>query len=221
MEFMDRYRRAGGVLWVGFGVAFQLGWALYRQVLPGLITVSVCAVIAVLAAAVVSGARGWSVRVAHRVVAVLLGAEFAGAVADRFGVLGAPGTAGVSWGSWTSFVDYTDVLLLGVARPVAVAAAGLATAVEVALSVQLVIGWRPRWVGKGAAALLAVYLTAMTVALGLDPVAAYAVPILVGGALLVSAPPAPADSGDRSPRTDSSRGARVGSPPALRVGGRS
>lgn len=45
------------------------------------------------------------------VTAVLLAADFGGAVADRFGGLGAPGTSGVTWGGWSSFTTYTGTLV--------------------------------------------------------------------------------------------------------------
>lgn len=44
-------------------------------------------------------------------------------------------------------------------------------------------------VRQGTAGLLVIYLVAMTASLGLDAVADYAVPILVGGALLLSSVP--------------------------------
>ena len=69
------------------------------------------------------------------------------------------------------------------------AAAVTATAVEVMLAAVLPLGWQRRWFAKGTAGLLVIYLVAMTASLGLDAVADYAVPILVGGALLLSSVP--------------------------------
>ena len=131
---------------------------------------------------VVTWVAGW-------VVAVLLAADFAGAVADRFGAFGPPGAAGVSWGSWPAFVDYTRVLLHGVPEPVALMAAVGATGIEVALVAVLLSGRQRRWVGKAAAALLTVYLVAMASSVGCSEVARYALPIVIGGALLLSACP--------------------------------
>jgi uncharacterized membrane protein YphA (DoxX/SURF4 family) len=118
---------------------------------------------------------------------VLLALVFGGAVADRFGMLGRPGAPGVSWGSWSEFVDDTQILLGGVAGPVVSVAAATATGVEVLLAVALLSGCRRRWTGKAVAGLLAVYLVAMMSTVGLDEVARYSVPVLLGGALLVSA----------------------------------
>jgi hypothetical protein len=72
----------------------------------------------------------------------------------------------------------------------ATAAAVVATGAEVLLAVALVAGFRRRWTGKATAGLLAIYLLAMTPTIGLDDVATYAIPVLVGAALLVSVCPA-------------------------------
>lgn len=189
MERMDRARRVGGLMWVGTGLVFGAVWAMWGGVAPGVITaVLVAAAVALAAVVVVGPSPGWAA-VSGRVVAVLLAADFAGAVADRFGAFGAPGAAGVSWGSWASFVAYTRLLLHGVAEPVAVVAAVGATAVEVALAVLLVTGWQRRWVGKAAAGLLTVYLLAMATSVGWSEVARYALPVEIGGALLVTVCP--------------------------------
>lgn len=58
--------------------------------------------------------------------------------------------------------------------------------IELALAAALLLGWQRRWTGKAAAGMLVIYLTAMGSALGLAAVAGYAVPTLVGGALLIS-----------------------------------
>jgi uncharacterized membrane protein YphA (DoxX/SURF4 family) len=188
MERMDRARRTGGLSWVGAGVVFQLCWALFHGVVPGAVAILIGAAVVALAVAVwvdaatARTAGGW-------LVAVLLAADLGGAVADRFGALGSPGAPGVSWGDWSHFVDYTRLLLGGVAGPAATAAAVGATVVECLLALALLTGCQRRWTGKAAAGLLTVYLVAMTATRGLDEVAAYAVPVLIGGALLVSTCP--------------------------------
>jgi hypothetical protein len=192
---MDRARRIGGLAWVAAGVLFGAGWAAAGTV-PGAITLTFVVAVLVLAAAVIlertSGGRPGVTWVAGWVVAVLFAADFAGAVADRFGVFGPPGppgAAGVSWGSWPVFVDYTRVLLHGMPEAVALTAAVGATGVEVALVAMLLAGWQRRWVGKAAAALLTVYLVAMASSVGWSDVARYALPVVIGGALLLSACP--------------------------------
>lgn len=208
MERMDRARRVAGLVWVGAGLAFAVAVGLARHVTPGPVTVAVSSVVLLLAVVVATDAPRGLVVAARWAAAVVLALDFAGAIADRFGPFGGPGRPGVSWGSWSAFVDYTQVLLLGVPRPLAATAAALATAVEVALSVLLVSGYQRRWVGKAAAGLLAVYLVSMAASVGLNPVATYAVPILVGGALLISA--CPPES--QRPREVSRRPAEHGSP---------
>ncbi len=183
MERMDRARRVGGLLWVVVGVVFGLGWAGQGGIVPGTITFVIAAAVVVLACVVAAGARS---TLTAQIVAVLLAAQFAGAVADRFGAFGPPGAAGVSWGSWQAFVDYTALLLHGVPREAVVVVAVAATLVEVALSVALVSGWQRRWVGKAAAGLLFCYLVAMAASVGWGEVARYGVPIQIGGALLVT-----------------------------------
>ena len=153
MERLDGARRIGGLAWVGAGLLFGMGWAL-AGVVPGVITLVVAVAVVGLAAVVLArpaGGRGaqaswWG----GWVVAVLLAADFAGAVADRFGVFGRPGAPGVSWGSWSAFVDYTRTLLHQPPEAVAVVSAAGATAAEVALAVVLLTGWQRRWAGKAA-----------------------------------------------------------------------
>jgi hypothetical protein len=190
---MDSARRIGGLAWVAVGVVFGAGWAAAGTV-PGAITLTFVVAVLVLAAAMTSqrsaGGRPVVTWVAGRVVAVLFAADFAGAVADRFGVFGPPGASGVSWGAWPAFVDYTRVLLHGVPEPVAAMAAVGATGVEVVLVAVLLAGRQRRWVGKAVAALLTGYLVAMASSVGWGEVARYALPVVIGGALLLSACPA-------------------------------
>ena len=182
---MDKARRLGGWCWVLAGAVFQLVQGS-GGVRPGPATLALIAAVTVLAA--LSGTPGtprltW---LAAWIVALLLGLEFAGAVADRLGLLGAPGAPEVSWGNWEAFVRYTQVLLPGPLKFAAPLAAALATVTEVALAVLLLTGWQRRWVAKAAAGLLGVYLLFMAFSVGLHEVARYGVPVLIGGALLVS-----------------------------------
>lgn len=188
MRRMDRVRAVAGLGWVAVGVGLQV-WALAgRGVVPGPVTQGIG--VAVLVLAVTAVARlpraGW---VAGWLVAGLLGLNFAGAVADRFGVFGPPGTDRVSWGSWPAFLGYTARLLPGLGAGPVLAAAVAATGLEIALAALLISGWQRRWVGKASAGLLLVYLVSMAVTVGIDAVATYALPTLIGGALLVSASP--------------------------------
>lgn len=211
MAFMDGARRIGGLIWVGLALGFQLVWFLARSVVPGPVTLLLCGLVLVLALTTVvrSPAGRW---LAGWAVAVLLGVELGGAVADRFGAWGPPGAPGVFWGSWPDFVGYTAQLVPGVPRNVVVAAAVAATAAEITLGVLLLSGWQRRWVAKATAGLLTVYLVAMTLTVGLDAVATFGVPFLVGGALLVSTCPARPGAGRRPRRVLLRPASRAGSP---------
>jgi hypothetical protein len=186
MHWMDGYRRFGGLLWVAAGAVFQL--VMLGQARPGVITLTLIGAIVLLAASVVAarGRPGRLVWALAWLTAVLLALDFAGAVADRFGLFG---TVGASWGTWDAFVAYTARLLPFVPDSLVGAAAASATAGEVVLAIWLLSGWQRRWAGKAAAGLLAVYLVAMGFAIGLTEVARFALPIQIGGALLVSAAP--------------------------------
>lgn len=125
--------------------------------------------------------RWWCARLAGG----LIGLDFCSAIADRFGLLGAPGQSGVSWGSWQGFVDDTATLVPWLGAPQLWAEA--ATAAEAVLGVLLLAGCWWRWVGKATAGLLFIYTVSMSVTVGLAAMLGYAVPLLVGGALLASA----------------------------------
>lgn len=200
MERYDAARRLGGLWWVAAGLAFQAVLA-FRQVIPGTTTLVVGGSVIILAATTVLAApRRW-VRAAGWLTAVLLGLDLLGAVSDRFGVLGGPADPGVSWGSWVAFFDYTQRLLPGIGRPLVVGIAVVASVVEVVLGVSLIVGRERRWTGKATAGLLGMYLVSMGLTVGGSEVARYAVPVLVGGALLVSATPArEAESAGGRPR---------------------
>jgi hypothetical protein len=189
MERMDRARRIGGLAWVVAGAAFQVWFLVTGRASPEPVAWLLIAAVLALAVTVLAGARPAVVRIAGWVAALLLAVEFAGAVADRFGAFGPPGHALVSWGDWSAFLDYTARLLPWAAHPLVVLAAVGATVAEVALAVWLASGRQRRRAGQAAAGLLTIYLVAMAFTVGFAAVATYGVPLLIGGALLVSAAP--------------------------------
>lgn len=192
MPRMDRARRAGGLGWVVVGLLAQAYAGVVRGVWPGWVTGVLLGAAAVLALAhtpYVLTRDERPARLLGRLVGVLLGASLLGAVADRLGLLGDPGTPGVSWGSWPAFVDYTARMLPDALDGAAQAAAVAATAVEVVLGVLVACGWQRRWVGKACAGLFAAYLVLMLTGVGAEETLRYGVPTLIGGALLVSATP--------------------------------
>lgn len=184
MEYRSRVRRTGAQIVVGAGVVATLAWLLADDDAHlGPITTFFVLEFAVAAIASLTPARriAWW---AARIGGVLLALDFLGAVADRFGAFGAPGADGVSWGSWGEFVDYTASLVPWWPWP-QLPAVG-ATTMEVVLGILLLTGHWWRWVGKVAGALLFVYLVTMVVELGWDEMMSYDLPVLIGGALLVS-----------------------------------
>lgn len=188
MEWMDRNRRIAGWIWVGLGLLVH-GIAVASGHSPGPITWVLVLAVAALALAAASHASGRITVLLGWVTSILLSLDLIGAVADRFGAFGAPGGAGVSWGSWEAFADYTATLLHLSNGPVVTLAAIGATVLEVALAGLLLSGWQRRWVGKATAGLFTLYLVTMALSAEREGVVSFAMPVLIGGALLLSATP--------------------------------
>lgn len=204
MEWMDRPRLIGGLGWVAVGVVLQAVYWFTGGAAGGitvlLVGVSVLAAAGMLRAAT-PRLRWWS----GRIVGAVLGADFLAAVADRFGLFGAPGAPAVSWGDWQHFVDYTAGMLPNWAAAAASTLAVGATVAEIVLGALLLAGPYWRWAGKLAAGLLALYLVAMSYGYGWAAPLQYAVPVLIGAALLTSA--RAGRSGNRPPSGRASDGA--------------
>jgi hypothetical protein len=185
MERMDVVRRIGGTTWVVAGVLAMLVWTATGPSHPaGPATWVVVGVVAAGTALclLVDGRPGWW---GGRVAALVIGVELLGAVADRFGLLGGPGSPGVSWGDWSHFRAETAELVpwATLVQPAAVTA----TVAELTLGLLLVAGPWWRWTGKATAGLFVVYLVAMVPGMGVGSVLEYGVPVLIGGALVASA----------------------------------
>lgn len=186
MERMDHARRVAGGVWVALGAVLMVAWtATLPPDPPGPATWLVAATVVAGTALAFRGrgesARWWGARIAGAVI----GLELLGAVGDRFGLLGPPGAPMVSWGDWAHFKVETAELVpwTSLVQPAAVAA----TVAELTLGALLVAGPLHRWVGKATAGLFVVYLVAMVPGMGASSVLEYAVPVLVGGALVTSA----------------------------------
>src|SRR5436305_1560044 len=113
-------------------LAGQIGWivlnntVLHRSPNVDAIGIGITVLLTVFAAT--RGRPGW-LRVTVRIV---MAGEFLLAVADRFGLLGAPGS-GVYWGDFTHFVDYTASVGGFLPAALAPAAAVFATVAEIVL----------------------------------------------------------------------------------------
>jgi len=116
---------------------------------------------------------------------VVIGAEFVLSVADRFGLLG-PAGHGVSWGDFSHFVSYTRQVNAFLPASFAPLLAVLATIFETALGITLILGIRVEYVARGAAVLLCVFGTAMTLSGLIESQLFYAVFVLAAGAWVVS-----------------------------------
>ncbi|MFD4432887.1 DoxX family membrane protein [Nocardia sp. NPDC058497] len=183
--------RTAAIVVTGVAVLVEVGWLVVGDGEIGPVTIGVLALIAM---ATVTLGR---VRALIVLTRVALGVLLAGSVADRFGLFGPPRTDGVSWGSYAEFVDYTRTLLPGFAADAAPLAAGAATVAEVGLGVALIIGVRARMSAAAAAALFTMFAVAMVTSVGFAAMAGYAVPVMIGGALLVSACAAEPGSSER------------------------
>jgi hypothetical protein len=184
MAAMDLTRRLVGMTWVAVGLAAMLVWTAGDPRHPaGMATWAVVVVVAggTALSALSGGRSGWW---GGRVAGAVIGAELVGAVADRFGLLGGPGSPGVSWGDWSHFRVETAELVpwAALVSPAAVAA----TVAELTLGLLLVAGPWWRWTGTASAGLFTVYLVAMVPGMGASSVLEYGVPVLVGGALVAS-----------------------------------
>lgn len=118
---------------------------------------------------------------------VALAASFLSAVADRFGMWGAPGEPGVAWGAWDPFVEY--VALLNWFAPAALHAplGWIATIAEVIIAIGLLIGWKLRWFALASGGLLMVFAVTMTIATGIKSPLDYSVFTAAAASFLLAA----------------------------------
>lgn len=96
-----------------------------------------------------------------------LAAGFLSAVADRFGLWGAPGAANVAWGNWQNFLEYVATLNWFVPAALIPALAWMATLAEIIIGLGLLVGWRLRSFSVAAGLLLLTFALAMTFSTGL------------------------------------------------------
>jgi uncharacterized membrane protein YphA (DoxX/SURF4 family) len=116
-----------------------------------------------------------------------LGLTFLYSVADRFGVLGPPGTPNVSWGTFSRFTAYVGVLNWYLPHSFIPNLAWIDTAVEAFLGIALLAGLRLKLVSILSALLLLWFALAMSVAIGLGAPFSYSVFTAAAGAFLLAA----------------------------------
>jgi len=115
-----------------------------------------------------------------------LAAGFLSAVADRFGAWGPAGTPGVAWGGFDSFLAYTGDLLWYLPAGLVSIAGWIATLLEIALAIGLLLGFRLRLVAFASGVLLAIFAVTMTIAFGAEPALSYSVWSATAGAFLLA-----------------------------------
>jgi uncharacterized membrane protein YphA (DoxX/SURF4 family) len=125
-------------------------------------------------------AASWAARVA-------LATAFLSAVADRFGLWGAPGTAGVSWGNIERYNAYVATLNWYLPAGMIGFVGWAATIAEIVLAVGLLVGWQLRWSALFSAALLFVFGVTMVMALGVKAPLSYSVFSAASAAFLLFA----------------------------------
>jgi putative oxidoreductase len=118
-------------------------------------------------------------------VRVAIGAEFILSVADRFGLLGPPGSA-VSWGDFGHFVAYAHQVNSFLPASFAPTLAVLATICETAFGITLVLGIGIRYVARAAAVLLCLFGSAMIASGLIESQFYYAVFVLAAGAWAIA-----------------------------------
>ncbi len=109
---------------------------------------------------------------------------FLDAVADRLGLLGLVGSPGVAWGDFRHFIDYTAQINPFLPSAVIPFVAVVATICEITFGLALVFGIAINFAALGAAALLFLFGTAMTIS-GFSQFA-YGVYLMAAGALALS-----------------------------------
>lgn len=162
---MNRNAVAVAVLWLA--VAVQATWVLLNSLTlhrsPGLDVAGVIILVAFTAFAALHARPRW--RWLAFLIRALMASDFLLAVADRFGVLGPPGTPGVVSGDFAHFIDYTRSVASFAPESFGPILAVLATIAELTFATVLLLGIRLPLAAFGAALLLATYATSMTISL--------------------------------------------------------
>lgn len=116
-----------------------------------------------------------------------LGIAFLSAVADRFGLWGAPGATNVAWGNFDSFLTYTAKLNFFLPNSLISVVGWLATGAEIVLGILLIVGFRIRETAFISGVMLILFAAAMTLALGVKVPLDYSVFAASAGAFLLAA----------------------------------
>ncbi|GAA5117986.1 DoxX family protein [Luteolibacter yonseiensis] len=117
---------------------------------------------------------------------IALSAGFLSAVADRFGLWGAPGAGGVVWGNWENFAAYSASLNTFLPNFVQGPLAVTATTAEILLGIGLLIPRLTVHVALLSCLLLLAFGLAMIISLGIKAPLDYSVFSSASAALLLA-----------------------------------
>lgn len=120
------------------------------------------------------------------ILRVVLGITILSAVADRFGLWGAPGAPGVAWGNWENFIAYTQTLNSFASKSVAGILGVLATIFEIVFGIFLIIGFKTRIVALGTSGLMLLFAISMAISVSAKAPFDYSVLTSSAAALLLS-----------------------------------
>lgn len=120
------------------------------------------------------------------VLRIVLGITMLSAVADRFGLWGAPGAPGVAWGNWDNFIVYTQTLNSFASKSLAEVLGASATFFEIVFGLFLILGFKTRQVALGTSALMLLFALSMAVSVSVKAPFDYSVLTSAAAALLLS-----------------------------------
>ncbi len=106
---------------------------------------------------------------------VALGLTFLYSVADRFGVLGPPGTANVSWGTFSRFTAYVGVLNGFLPHTLVPTIAWIDTGLEILVGVALLLGLWLRTTAIVSALMLLIFAVTTAIANGVGSSFTYSI----------------------------------------------
>jgi len=115
-----------------------------------------------------------------------LGTAFLSAVADRFGLWGAPGAKNVSWGTFPHFVEYTGAVMSLFPSSLTVPFAWAATSAETLLGILLIAGFKVRMASVLSGLLLLSFAIGMITGLGVKKPLDYSVFSAAAAAFLLA-----------------------------------
>ena len=120
------------------------------------------------------------------ILRIVLAITMLSAVADRFGIWGAPAPNGVAGGTWENFVTYTQTLNPYANKATAEVLGSIATFLEVVLSLLLLFGFKTRIAALGTALLLFFFGFAMAISVSVKAPFDYSVWTSAAAALLLA-----------------------------------